>query len=139
MLEASDGYRGLSRCAGWLSGRHRPGGLRGKSAGAGNGDPRSGAALNRDAALSPAPAPPQLFPESLTRRINATAVNNPAADATAQDTQSETTIVVDGANVVAGWNDSGSCCAADHFTGFANSTNAGELHRSRSAAGERGR
>ena len=109
-------------------------GSAGKSAGGGNADPRSGAALNRDAALSPAPAPPQLFPESLTRRINAVAVNNPAADATAQDTQSETTIVVDGANVVAGWNDSGSFIGgAAHFTGFANSTNTGVSFTDRGA------
>jgi hypothetical protein len=87
-------------------------------------DPRSGAALNLEAAKSAAPAAPAAGDGS--RRINALAVNDPTADATAQDTQSETTIAVDGNNVVAAWNDSGSFLGgASHFTGFGNSTNNG--------------
>ena len=87
-------------------------------------DPRSGAALNRDAAQYPGPMPPALFRGN--RVINTPAVNNPAADATAQDTQSETTVAADGTNVVVAYNDSGSNVGgASHFTGFASSANSG--------------
>ncbi len=56
-----------------------------------------------------------------------TLVNNPAADATAQDTQSETALVLgSGSNVIAGFNDSGSYLGgASHFTGWSTSTDAG--------------
>jgi hypothetical protein len=55
-----------------------------------------------------------------------TSVNNPAADTTAQDTQSETTIGVLGSNVVVGWNDSGSYDGVNsHFTGYGRSSNSG--------------
>lgn len=56
-----------------------------------------------------------------------TLVNNPAADATAQDTQSETAIVLgSGSNVIAGFNDSGSYLGgASHFTGWSTSTDGG--------------
>ena len=56
-------------------------------------------------------------------------VNNPALDLTAQNTQSETSIVLADGNIVVGYNDSGECtggCATDeHFTGFSYSTNGG--------------
>ena len=62
----------------------------------------------------------------LSALINAL-VNNPAADATAQDTQSETTIVLgSGSNIIAGFNDSGSFIGgANKFTGYATSNNGG--------------
>ena len=51
----------------------------------------------------------------------------PAADLTAQDTQSETTVVhLNGTNIVAAFNDSGSFTGgSNHFTGFAYSGNNG--------------
>jgi hypothetical protein len=55
-------------------------------------------------------------------------VNNPNVDATAQDTQSETALVLgSGMNVVSGFNDSGSFigAGANKFTGFSRSTNMG--------------
>jgi hypothetical protein len=53
-------------------------------------------------------------------------VNNPAEDTTTRNTQSETSLVVFGSTIVAGFNDSGSSVgAANHFTGFARSTNGG--------------
>ena len=69
-------------------------------------DPRSGAALNRDTAKRKRAAPVMKVAPA---RIHQLTVNNAAADLTAQDTQSETTISdVGGGNLVAGWNDSGS-------------------------------
>ena len=54
-------------------------------------------------------------------------VNNAAADATAQDTQSETALVLGtGSNLIAGFNDSGSFLGANHFTGWAYSTDGGQ-------------
>ncbi len=52
-------------------------------------------------------------------------VNDPAADATARNTQSETTLVLAGPNIIASYNDSGSTLAGAHFTGYAVSTDAG--------------
>jgi hypothetical protein len=58
-------------------------------------------------------------------------VNDPNADTTAQNTQSETSIVLGSTsnNVIVGFNDSGSCtnfCAdAQHFTGWSYSTDMG--------------
>ena len=53
-------------------------------------------------------------------------VNNAAADATAQDTQSETSLVLgSGSNLISAFNDSGSFIGADHFTGWAYSTDGG--------------
>jgi hypothetical protein len=54
-------------------------------------------------------------------------VNNVAEDTTAQDTQSETTIALGaGGTIIAGFNDSEeNVGGANHFTGFANSTNGG--------------
>ena len=54
-------------------------------------------------------------------------VNNPSTDTTAQDTQSETTLVVADSTVVAGFNDSGSHVPTsnNHFTGFSRSIDMG--------------
>ncbi len=87
-------------------------------------DPRSSGALNASAARAPKPAPPALFTGN--RLISPTSINDPGADATAQDTQSETTVAALGSTVVVGFNDSGSFNGTNnHFTGFANSTDDG--------------
>jgi subtilisin-like proprotein convertase family protein len=54
-------------------------------------------------------------------------VNNAAADATSQDTQSETALILgSGSNVICGFNDSGSYIGgASHFTGWSQSANGG--------------
>src|SRR5215813_4884823 len=53
-------------------------------------------------------------------------VNNPALDATAQKTQSETTIVLTGANsAISVYNDSGSFIGVNSFTGYSTSTDMG--------------
>ncbi len=89
-------------------------------------DPRSGAALNRLAAQKPAAPMDPVYPENPQQQVLQTAVNNPAADATAQDTQSETTIAAKGNNVIVAWNDSGSFTGSNnHFTGWAQSGNNG--------------
>lgn len=90
-------------------------------------DPRSGAALNREAALNPAPSPQRLYPEDPRQRItNAQAVNNPSADTTAQDTQSETSVAVLGSKVMVAFNDSGSYASGgNQFTGYATSADGG--------------
>ena len=55
-----------------------------------------------------------------------TLVNNPAADTTTQDTQSETSLVLGaGTTVVASFNDSGSIVSGSHFTGIARSADGG--------------
>jgi subtilisin-like proprotein convertase family protein len=82
-------------------------------------DPRSGAALNREAALR---AGGSGSPTSggTTNRILPIAVNDPTADTTAQDTQSETSVAVNGSKAVIAYNDSGSNVGgASHFTGYA--------------------
>lgn len=54
-------------------------------------------------------------------------VNDPTADLTAQDTQSETALVLGaGSNLIAGFNDSGSFLGGNHFTGWAYSSDAGQ-------------
>lgn len=86
-------------------------------------DPRSGAALNAEWARGQVTNPGGEAGPTFIRRHS---VNDPAADSTAQDTQSETTIAVDGDNVVVGWNDSGSFIGGDsHFTGYASSADRG--------------
>jgi subtilisin-like proprotein convertase family protein len=95
-----------------------------KGGGSDANDPRSGAALNRDAAMHPQPAPPAIFPGS-PQRINAAPVNDPSADATARDTQSETSVAVLGSNVVVAFNDSASSLGASKFTGYSHSGNVG--------------
>ena len=76
-----------------------------------------------DPAAKSVPAAPLSFTNKV---INSGSVNNPGADATAQDTQSETSVAANGSNVVVGFNDSGSFIGgASKFTGFANSTNSG--------------
>jgi hypothetical protein len=53
-------------------------------------------------------------------------VNNPAADLTSRDTQSETTTIAFGNTVVVAYNDSGSnAVSATKFTGYARSTDGG--------------
>lgn len=54
-------------------------------------------------------------------------VNDPTADATVQDTQSTTSIVLAGPNIVVAFTDSGSLNppTAEHFTGYAHSSNGG--------------
>ena len=87
-------------------------------------DPSTGPFLaqgNTFSTLS-APAGPfgaaSLFPNVL--------VNDPAADGTAQNTQSETTLAVLGGTVVVGFNDSGSFLnGLPQFTGFSRSTDGG--------------
>jgi subtilisin-like proprotein convertase family protein len=86
-------------------------------------DPRSGAALNREAARNAQPSP---VTSPTPRRINSVAVNNPGADSTAQDTQSETSVAALGNKVVVAFNDSGSFLGGlSHFTGYASSSNTG--------------
>jgi len=91
-------------------------------------DPRSGAALNRDAARA-FRASGKTLPSvpNPGRFIAVGTVNDPSTDATAQDTQSETSIVHLGSNkLVAAFNDSGSFIGgAQHFTGYAHSADGG--------------
>jgi subtilisin-like proprotein convertase family protein len=88
-------------------------------------DPRSGAALNRLAARSSRSDLPTARADDPRMRILPSTVNGPSADATAQDTQSETTIGVLGSNVIIGFNDSGSFDSNTHFTGYGHSSNGG--------------
>ena len=58
--------------------------------------------------------------------INTGAINDPSADSTTQDTQSETTVAALGNNVVVAFNDSGSNAGGKpQFTGWASSSNGG--------------
>lgn len=79
--------------------------------------------------VHPKSSPPVRAPEAqLPSNVTATnvLVNNPAADASNQDTQSETTLVLAGSNIVVGFNDSGSFLGGEeHFTGYAHSNDAG--------------
>lgn len=88
-------------------------------------DPRSGAALNVLAARDSRPDRPAARADDPRMRILPSTVNGPSADATAQDTQSETTIGVLGSNVIIGFNDSGSFDSNTHFTGYGHSSNGG--------------
>ncbi|MEP6601430.1 MAG: hypothetical protein ABJB49_06410, partial [Nitrospirota bacterium] len=73
-------------------------------------------AVSRSADL---PTTPTVLPNTL--------VNNPAADGTAQDTQSETTLVLGAAGtIISSFNDSGSNTSGSFFTGIARSTNLGD-------------
>jgi hypothetical protein len=90
----------------------------GKKAGPGPG-PSSAA----DPQLQGPSSPPI---EDLSLGFSNQLVNNPNADTTQRDTQSETTLVLgSGANIVAAFNDSGSSLSGPHFTGFSRSTNSG--------------
>ncbi|MBI1877381.1 MAG: proprotein convertase P-domain-containing protein, partial [Chloroflexi bacterium] len=75
-------------------------------------------------ATTPSPGAPFIIPQAVIDNIF---VNNPISDTTAQDTQSETAIVLaGGSTVVASWNDSGSLLGgAQKFTGFGRSTTGG--------------
>lgn len=65
-------------------------------------------------------------PQAVLSALGNVLVNNAAADATAQDTQSETSLALgSGSNLIAAFNDSGSFIGADHFTGWAYSTDGG--------------
>lgn len=77
--------------------------------------PQSGSSLSIDDEIAPLAAP-------VTRLVS-----NPATDATAQNTQNETTIALAAnGNVIASWNDSGSFIGgANKFTGIGVSTNGG--------------
>jgi subtilisin-like proprotein convertase family protein len=83
-------------------------------------DPHSGAFLNREIARKAGGrggVPPSGNP---TNRIAPAAVNDPAADTTAQDTQSETSVAAIGSKAVIAFNDSGSNVGGQsHFTGYA--------------------
>lgn len=72
-------------------------------------------------------APGAATPASPAAPLVNVLVNNPAADATAQDTQSETALVLgSGSTVIASFNDSGSFLGgASSFTGIARSTDGG--------------
>src|SRR5689334_17966779 len=72
---------------------------------------------------------------SLAPTQTGTLVNNPTTDATAQDTQSETSIIkAGGSNMVAAFNDSGSFIGgASKFTGWATSSNNGTTWTDRGA------
>ena len=66
-----------------------------------------------------------LSAEPLLAQTTNTLVNNPAADTTTRDTQSETALVLAGSNVIAAFNDSGSSVGTNKFTGFSRSTDGG--------------
>ncbi|MCI0598327.1 MAG: proprotein convertase P-domain-containing protein [Beijerinckiaceae bacterium] len=106
---------------GWAAAADDAAGKKTDPARAAMDDPRSSAALNVLAAKA-AKAAGKLAPRGpAPQYIFHSTVNNPAADTTAQDTQSETTIIdLGGGNLVAGFNDSGSFLGgASHFTGYA--------------------
>lgn len=100
----------------------------GPTGGTPTGDARSGAALNIEAAKAQRNTTPQASGEAVVVGPDQPArlVNDPGDDATAQDTQSETTITIAGPNLVAAYNDSGSFINGEfHFTGYSVSTNGG--------------
>ena len=71
-----------------------------------------------------------LTPAAASAAINPLAVNNPAADTTARDTQSVTTVQALGNHVAVAFEDSGSCldpCSllSGDFTGWSSSTDSG--------------
>ena len=87
--------------------------------------PRLGEKINSDPSFSDREiGTSENNPESLL--LNSL-VNNPAADATAQDTQNETAIVLgSGSNIIGSFNDSGSnISGASKFTGFSTSNDGG--------------
>lgn len=77
--------------------------------------------------IGPADQDPSLGTIQPLNALPTPPVNNPAADLGAQDTQSETSIVLgSGSNVIVGFNDSGSFIGgAQKFTGFGRSTDMG--------------
>src|SRR5262249_52737325 len=96
----------------------------------------SGGQMRLIAEFGPKLAAPLASPFSLLLGLLAPAdppptnvlVNNLAEDTGAQDTQSETTLVLgSGSNIVVGFNDSGSFAAptSNQFTGYSLSTNSG--------------
>ncbi|MGI8694931.1 MAG: sialidase family protein [Geodermatophilaceae bacterium] len=91
-------------------------------------DALSGAALNALAAIAQRDRPLSIAaPQVAGPDQPASLVNDPTDDATAQDTQSETTITVAGPNLVAAFNDSGSFIGGEsHFTGYSTSSDGGQ-------------
>ncbi|MGI0013583.1 MAG: sialidase family protein, partial [Nitrososphaera sp.] len=86
----------------------------------------------REAEQEPILSEPRVAPdEAAEQPLDNVLVNDPNLDLTAQDTQSETTLVLgSGSNIVVGYNDSGSCLPScgvttTKFTGFSRSTNEG--------------
>ena len=72
------------------------------------------------------PASEPLEPRRLLASVFNALVNNPAADATSRDTQSETTTIAFGNTVIVAYNDSGSnAVSSSKFTGYARSTDGG--------------
>ena len=81
--------------------------------------PRALQPADNAAALSGEAPPVDVIPTNVL-------VNNPAVDATIQDTQSETSIVLgSGSVVLVGYNDSGSFIGTAQFTGWSRSTDGG--------------
>ncbi len=69
---------------------------------------------------------PGIPPGSIASALSNTLVNDAAADVTAQDTQSESALVLGaGSNLIAGFNDSGSFLGSNQFTGWAYSADGG--------------
>src|SRR6266480_3175537 len=95
------------------------GSAKGQEANRAFSDPRSGAALNREAARKVGGDAGSTTGDATTR-IHPSAVNNASGDTTAQDTQSETSIAANGSKTVIAFNDSGSFTGgSNHFTGYA--------------------
>lgn len=95
-------------------------------------DVRSGAALNRDAALAQLNVTPDQAVGAPPRFSTLALVNDPAADRTVRDTQSETTIAVAGRDLVSAYNDSGSFIDRKfHFTGYSTSRDGGRTWQDR--------
>ena len=95
-------------------------------------DVRSGAALNRDAALAQLDVTPERAVGAPPGFSTLALVNDPAADLTVRDTQSETTIAVAGRNLVSAYNDSGSFIDRKfHFTGYSTSSDGGRSWQDR--------
>jgi hypothetical protein len=67
---------------------------------------------------------PFSLPEEITSLTNVL-VNDPSADSTNKDTQSETTIVLGSGSIIVAFNDSGSSLQGSHFTGWSRSVNGG--------------
>jgi len=81
-----------------------------------------------EASLGPVRLPGFEYPalvRSLLPSVNALINNNNGSIGTAQFTQSETSVVSFASTIVAGFNDSGSEAAGNHFTGWSRSTDGG--------------
>ncbi|MBI1880987.1 MAG: proprotein convertase P-domain-containing protein [Chloroflexi bacterium] len=94
---------------------------------AGTKEDRAAAEAEAEAAEEEATEAPPGFPIGPLAVVDNILVNNPTSDTTAQDTQSETALVLAGSTLVAAWNDSGSFVlpSGNQFTGYGRSTNGG--------------